>query len=86
MAKGPHITEEGLRAHRERVSSSWYWLRWLGVALVILGAVFAVANFSRGWGHGSPLEIAALVVTVVGWVVILVAFRMRNAYQSGRKP
>jgi protein-S-isoprenylcysteine O-methyltransferase Ste14 len=79
------ITEEGLRAHREKVDSSWFWIRWLGVALVILGAVFAVGNYNRGWGHGSPLEIGALIVTVAGWALILVAFRMRNAYQSRRK-
>ena len=80
------VTEEALQAQRERVRSSWYWMRWAGVGLIVLGLCAAIANLQRGGAHGTPLEIGALVLTVLGWALIAVAFFRRNAYQDRRKP
>ena len=77
---GLRVTPEALDAYRARVASSRYWLRWAGVALIIGGLACVVGNLQRTGGqHGTPLEIAGLVVTVLGWGVIAAAYFWRGA-------
>ena len=77
---GLRVTPEALEAYRARVASTRYWLRWAGVALIIGGLACVVANLQRTGGqHGTPLEIAGMVVTVLGWGLIAAAYFWRGA-------
>jgi hypothetical protein len=81
---GLRVTQEALEIHRARVSSTRWWLRWAGVALIIGGMACVLGNLQRGGGHGTPLELAGIGLTVVGWVLIAVAYLKRNGYQRRR--
>ena len=76
---GLRVTQEALDAYRARVASTRYWLRWAGVALIIGGAACVLGNVQRGAGHGTPMEIAGLVLIVVGWAVIAAAYLWKGA-------
>lgn len=73
------VTPEALDAYRARVASTRWWLRWAGVALIIGGMACVLGNLQRGEPHGTPLEIAGLLLTVVGWVLIAAAYLWRGA-------
>ena len=77
---GLRVTPEALDAYRARVASTRYWLRWAGVALIIGGLACVVGNLQRAGGqHGTPLEIAGIVLTVLGWGLIAAAYFWRGA-------
>jgi hypothetical protein len=78
---GLRVTPEALDAYRARVASTRYWLRWAGVALIIGGMACVLGNLQRTGQHGTPLEIAGLVLTVAGWGVIAVAYLWRSGDQ-----
>lgn len=80
------ITDEALDAYRVKLRSVAWRVRWAGAALVVLGAAGVVLNYQRGDGHGSPLEIGALVAIAAGWALLAVAFFKRNAYHWRENP
>ena len=79
-----NVTDTALQIYRDKVGSAAFLLRWAGVALIIAGCGCAVANMQRGGGHGSPLEITAIVLTIIGIGLMAVAFRARTAYHRRR--
>ncbi len=76
---GLRVTPEALDAYRARVASTRYWLRWAGVALIIGGMACVLGNLQRTGQHGTPLEIAGLGLTVLGWGLIAAAYYWRGA-------
>jgi drug/metabolite transporter (DMT)-like permease len=79
-----NVTDTALQIYRDRVGSTAFLLRWAGVALIVGGCACAVANVQRNGGHGAPLEITAIVLSVLGVVLMAVAFRARTAYHRRR--
>jgi hypothetical protein len=69
------------RAELRAVANGW---RWSGVGLICLALLGVVFNFQRTGRHGTPLEIASLVLMAAGWVLFGVAFVKTNAYHRRR--
>ena len=69
------------RAELRAVANGW---RWAGVVLICAAMIGVIYNLQYVGRHGTPLEIASLVVMAAGWVLFGVAFVKTNAYHRRR--
>lgn len=69
------------RAELRAVANGW---RWAGAVLIFAAMLGVIYNLQYVGRHGTPLEIASLVVMAAGWVLFGVAIVKTNAYHRRR--
>jgi hypothetical protein len=77
-------TDKAKRAYRAELRAVANGWRWSGVALIFAAMIGVIYNLQTYQRHGTPLEIASLVLMAVGLALFGVAFVKTNAYHRRR--
>lgn len=85
MTTGPDLeTEEGRAAYRAELRKVALPLRWTGLALILLAAVFCVGA-SRGFmGLPEGSVVIGYGLLAAGWVLVIATTYLRNRHHRRR--
>ena len=85
MTTGPDLeTEEGRAAYRAELRAVALPLRWTGLALIILAALFCVGA-SRGFlGLPEGSVVIGYGLLAAGWVLVIATTYLRNRHHRRR--
>ena len=77
-------SEEGCAAYRAELRAVALPLRWTGLALILLAAVFCVGA-SRGWlGLPEGSVVVGYGLLAAGWVLVIATTFLRNRHHRRR--
>lgn len=77
-------SEEGRAAYRAELRAVALPLRWTGLALILLAAVFCVGA-SRGWlGLPEGSVVVGYGLLAAGWVLVIATTFLRNRHHRRR--
>ncbi len=77
-------TEEGRAAYRAELRAVALPLRWTGLALIVVAALFCVGA-SRGWlGLPEGSVVIGYALLAAGWVLVIATTFLRNRHHRRR--
>lgn len=84
MSRPDLETEEGRAAYRKELRRVAWPVRWGGLGLVLLGALFTLA-VSRGmFGLPESAIVVGYGMLAVGWAMVIAAIYMRTRHHKNR--
>ncbi|CAN5115583.1 hypothetical protein BH09PSE1_BH09PSE1_28140 [soil metagenome] len=77
-------TEDGRAEYRKELRKVALPLRWMGLALIVAGAAWAILVRYGVFGLGNGTMIFAYGALAIGWALVLAAIYTRTRYHKRR--